>query len=240
MLHIEGSRHNFIYSYDIALMLSNRKIILVIILALVVCATAYILLVTIPRHVAEQSYEGARRIGRDVKALLQVTPQITVNSKIIVEQESEVLELASMSRQFHHTYTWTNTRLGSTKKIRVAGTFQSKAGFDLNEKFMIEIIDGKAVVELPEPKILSVELLGDIEFRDEQGLWNWVNAEDRSRAVNAFVTDARRYSEEFPATREVSDAVVEKLIQAINPHVRELEIRIGDEPIHVPALSDPG
>lgn len=221
-------------------MLSNRKIVLIILLSLVVGATAYILLVMIPRHVAEQSYEGARRIGRDVKALLQVTPQITVNSKIIVEQESEILELASVARQFHHTYTWTNTRLGSTKKIRVSGTFQSKTGFDLNEKFTIEIVDGKAVVELPSPRVLSVELLGDIEFRDEQGIWNWVNSEDRSQAVNAFIADARKYSEQFPGTKEASEAVVEKLVRAINPHVRELEIRIGDESILMPTLSDPG
>ena len=221
-------------------MFSNRKIVLVIVLLIVVCATAYVLLVAIPRRMAEQSYEGARRIGQDLKELLQVTPRISVNNKIIVEQETRILELASLAQQFHHTYTWRNTRLGSTKQIEVAGTFQSKAGFDLNENFTIEITDGKAVVQLPRPRILSVELVGNIEFRDEHGIWNWVNSEDRSRAVNAFMADARRYSEKNLDTKKVSDVVIDNLIGVISPHVRELEIRIGDEVITVPDLNVPG
>lgn len=221
-------------------MFSNRKIVLVIVLMIAVCATAYVLLVAIPRKMAEQSYEGARRIGHDLKEMFQVTPQITVNNKIIVEQESRVLELASLAQQFHHTYTWRNTRLGSTKTIEVSGTFRSKAGFDLNENFTIDITDGKAVVGLPPPRILSVEMLGNTEFRDEHGIWNWVNSEDRSRAVNAFMADARRYSEQRLDSKKVSDTVVDNLIQVISPHVRELEIRIGDDVIAVPELNDPG
>lgn len=215
-------------------MFSNRKIILAIVLMVVVCATAYILLVAIPRRMAEQSYEGARRIGHDLREMFQVTPQITVNNKIIVEKETSILELASLAQQFHHTYTWTNTRLGSTKEIEVKGTFQSKAGFNLNDKFVVEITDGKAVVELPEPKILSLELLGDIEFRDEHGLWNWVNSEDRSRAVNAFMADARRYSGEHLDTKKISDDMVAKLVNVMGPHVREMEIRIGGEVVPLP------
>jgi len=151
-----------------------------------------------------------------------------------------VLELASLAQQFHHTYTWRNTRLGSTKTIEVSGTFQSKAGFDLNENFTIDIKDGKAVVGLPPPRILSVEMLGNTEFRDEHGIWNWVNSEDRSRAVNAFMADARRYSEQRLDPKKVSDTVVDNLIRVISPHVRELEIRIGDEVMAVPELNDPG
>ena len=223
-----------------ASMFSPRKIILLIVLLLITCVTAYVLLVTIPRRMAEQTYAGARRIGQDLKEMFQVTPQISVNNRIIVEKEAKILELASLVRQSHHTYTWSNTRLGSTKQINVAGTFQSKAGFDLNERFVIEITDGKAVVELPPPEILSVELLGDIEFRDEHGIWNWVNSEDRSQAVSAFIADARKYSEEDLNSRQISDEMVEKLVAVIGPYVRDLEIRIGAEVIRVPALPDPG
>lgn len=228
------------HSFSPARMFSNRKIILVILLLMVVCATAWVLLVAIPRQMAEQSYEGARRIGRDLREMFQVTPQITVNNKIIVEQETTVFELASLARQFHHTYTWRNTRLGSTKQIEVSGTFQSKAGFDLHKSFTIDITDGKAVVGLPPAQILSVELLGDTEFRDEHGIWNWVNSEDRSRAINAFMTDARGYAEQSLDSKKVSGEVVKNLVRVIGPHVRELEIRIGDEVIAVPELNDPG
>jgi hypothetical protein len=217
----------------------NRTIILVVILLITVCITAYVLLVAIPRRMTEQSYEGARRIGRDLKELFQVTPEISVNNKIIVQQEAEIMELASLSQKFHHTYTWRNIRLGSTKEIEVSGTFESKAGFDLNEKFRIQITDGKATVQLPTPRLLSLELLGDIEFRDEHGYWNWVNAGDRTRAINAFMQDARRHANETLNSKKVNESTAGKLAQIIRAHVREVEIRAGGKVITPPSIDFP-
>jgi hypothetical protein len=65
-----------------------------------------------------------------------------------------VLELAVLSQNFGHTYTWTNTWLNSTKQIFITGTFEAKAGFDLRKKFSIELTDDKAYVTLPEPTLL--------------------------------------------------------------------------------------
>lgn len=130
-------------------MFSNRKILLIIVLLFAVCLAAYVLLVVIPRRVAEQSYDGARRIGQDIRELFQATPRITVNNRVIVERESDIFEIAAVSQRFHHTYRWKNTRFGSTKEIEVSGTFQSKAVYDINEAFTIDIKDGRAVVTLP-------------------------------------------------------------------------------------------
>lgn len=212
-------------------MFTNRKIFLVILLLITLCISAYVLLILIPRRLAEQSYEGARTMGRDLKEAFQFTPRITVNNKIIVQQQSGILELATLSQKFHRTYTWKNTRLGSTKEIEVSGTFVSKAGFDLNKEFLIRIEDGKATVEFPQPTILSIESLGDIQFRDENGYWNWVNEDDRTKAINAFTGDARRYAEDILSAKRAGDAITDKILRIIQPHVREVEIRIGDETI---------
>jgi hypothetical protein len=214
-------------------MFSNRKIVLTIVLLITVSITAYVLLIIIPRRFAEQSYEGARQIGKDLKDAFQFTPQIKVNNTIVVQQQTSIMELATLSQQFHHTYNWKNTWMGSTKEIAVSGTFEAKAGFDLNEKFNITIHKEKAIVIFPKPKILSVESMGDMQFRDEHGIWNWVSEEDRSRAVNAFTKDARRYSNQAPFVNDASKKMQEKLLQILKPHVKEVEIRIGDEKIDV-------
>lgn len=219
-------------------MFSNRKIILTIILLITVSLTAYVLVVIIPRHFAEQSYEGAKKIGRDLREIFQFTPEIRVNNTIVVQQQTSILELATLSQKFHHTYTWKNTWMGSTKEIEVSGTFDAKAGFDLHEKFNITIENEKAIVVFPQPKILSVEPQGDIKFKDEHGIWNWVDEADRSRAVNAFTQDARKYAAQASFVNDASREMQAKLLEILKPHVKEVEIRIGNERIDVELKKD--
>jgi hypothetical protein len=209
-------------------MFSNRKIILISILLIILSITTYVLLVFIPQRFAEQSYEGARKIGRDLREVFQFTPEIKVNNTIVVQQQASILELATISQRFHHKYNWKNTWMGSTKEIEVSGTFEAKAGFDLNEKFNISIDGEKAVVTFPEPKLLSVESLSNIQFRDEHGYWNWVHEEDRTRAVNAFTKDARKYASQAPFVNDATKIAQEKLVEILKPHVKEVEIHIGN------------
>lgn len=209
-------------------MFSNRKIILIIILLVTGSIAAYVLLVIIPRHLAEQTYDGARQIGRDLKEVFQFNPQIKVNQVVVLQQQSDVHELATLSQKFQHRYTWRNTLMHSTKEIKVTGTFDAKAGFDLKEKFTITIEDGKALVVFPEPKLLSIEMLGDLEFKDENGIWNWINEEDRSTAINAFTRDAKRYATSADFINDASKKLEASLIPILKNHVKEITITIGD------------
>jgi hypothetical protein len=67
-----------------------------------------------------------------------------VNNTVVLQQQTPILELATLSQNFRHEYEWTNTRLGSTKKIKIKGSFEAKAGFDLNKRFALEITEDKA------------------------------------------------------------------------------------------------
>ncbi|HEX5168440.1 MAG TPA: DUF4230 domain-containing protein [Cyclobacteriaceae bacterium] len=214
-------------------MFNNRKIILIILLLITASLAAYVLLIYIPTRFAAQSYEGAKQIGKDIREAFQFTPQISVNNTIVIQQQADILELATLSQKFHHTYTWKNTWMGSTKEIEVSGTFDAKAGFDLREKFNIVIEKQKAIVTFPKPKILSVESMGDIQFRDEHGIWNWVHEEDRARAVNAFTKDARRFASQAQFVNDASKNMQEKLIGILKPHVKEAELRIGEQRINI-------
>lgn len=209
-------------------MFANRKLILIIILLITICVTAYVIVVVIPSRLAERSYEGAKQIGRDISEAFQFTPEITVNNTVVLQQQTPILELATLSQKFQHQYEWTNTWLGSTKKINIRGSFEAKAGFNLNKKFSIEIHDEKAVVLLPKPELLSVESLSDVKFADENGAWNWVNMEDRAKAINAFTADARKYAAQAEFVTQAQESMEKKLTEILKLHGKEAEIRYSD------------
>lgn len=210
-------------------MFSNRKITLVIILLITLSLAAYVILVVIPTQLAERSYDGARRIGQDIREALQVTPTITVNNTVVLQQQTPVLELSTVSQSFRHEYEWINTWMGSTKKIEIAGTFEAKAGFNLQKKFQVDISEDKAIVTLPPPELLSLESNADITYRDENGIWNWVNQEDRTRATNAFITDARRYAQSSDIPSMAREHLEKQLTQIFSTHGLPVEFRYGPD-----------
>lgn len=197
----------------------SRYLKLGILLVVVGTIAAYVLLVVIPKR----SYETAKSIGKDFSEAFQFTPEVKVHNTIVLQQQTPILELATLKQQFQHRYNWTNTWMNSTKEIQIDGTFEAKCGFDLNKKFSIEINNNKAMVYLPEPNVLSVEPAGDMTFRDENGYWNWVNEQDRTNAVNAFITDARTYANQASFVQETKKATEEKIRDLLKAYVDEVE-----------------
>lgn len=206
------------------MMVSNKKIVLIILLLIAFSATAYFMLVIIPARLAQQTYDGARRIGKDIASAFQLTPEVIVNNTIVLQQKTPVLELATIKQQFQHQYAWKNTWAGSTKKINISAIFESKAGFDLNKRFSVALHNDHATVILPEPQVLSVELVGDVEFRDEHGIWNWVNQQDRANAIEAFQRDARTYAQQADFISLAKKNAEEKLAAILKAHGKTAEI----------------
>jgi hypothetical protein len=212
-------------------MLSNRKIILIIVLLVTLCLSAYVIIVIIPSRIAERTYAGAKKIGHDLQEIFHFTPEVKVNNTVVVQQQASVLELATLAQRFQHRYVWTHTWVKSTKKITITGTYQAKVGFDLRKKFVIDIKDEKAIVKLPMPQLLSLEPLGDIVFEDEHGIWNWVNAEDRSKAINAFHNNARTYAEKSEFIEDAKVKLEDQLKKILQPYVSEIQI-VYDETLN--------
>lgn len=209
----------------------SRNLKLLIALIVVGTIAAYIVLITIPTQLAQRSYEAAKTLGEDFRNAFQLTPEITVNNTIVLNQQTPVLELAVLSQNFEHRYMWENTWLGSTKQIAISGTFEAKAGFDLHQKFSITLKDDKAFVLLPEPKILSVESQGGITYRDEQGIWNWIDPEDRTAATNAFLNDARKYSEQAAFVQDAKLKMEERLNALLRRHAKEVVIQYSESEV---------
>ena len=202
----------------------SRNLKLLIALIIVATIASYVMLVIIPTQLAERGYEAAKTLGEDFKKAFQFTPEITVNNTVVLNQQAPILELAVLTQNFEHRYTWTNTWLNSTKQIFISGTFEAKAGFDLNQKFSIVLNDDKAIVNLPEPQILSIESKGDITYRDENGIWNWINTDDRTKATNAFIQDARTYATHAEFVKDAKEHMEKRLRSLLQPYAKEVVI----------------
>ena len=202
----------------------SRNLKLLIALVIIATISAYIIFVTIPTELARRSYEGARSLGDDIRKALHFTPEIRVNNTVVLNQQTSHLELSVLQQDFEHRYVWENSWLGSTKKIFITGRFSAKAGFDLHKKFVITLRDDKAFVTLPPPQILSVESYGGITYRDEQGIWNWVSVDDRTRATNAFIADARRSAAGAGFVDDAEVRIEEQLKMLLKPYAEEVVV----------------
>lgn len=203
----------------------SRNLKLLIVLIIVGAIATYVIFVTIPTQLTKRSYEAAKTLGEDFRKAFQFTPEITVDRTIVLNQQTPVLELAVLSQNFGHNYTWTNAWLGSTKQIFITGTFEAKAGFDLHQKFKITLIDDTAYVTLPEPTLLSLESQGDITYRDENGIWNWVDMNDRTKATNAFIKDAHEFAAQAAFVKDAQAKMETQIKVLLTPYAKEVVIQ---------------
>lgn len=206
-----------------------------LIIALLITGTiaAFVLFVIIPERMARSGYEAAKTLGEDFRKAFQFTPEVKVENTVVLNHQTSILELAVLTQNFRHQNDYTNTWMGSTKKINISGSFIAKVGFDLNQKFQITIQDKKAIVSLPEPQLLSIESGGDITYRDENGLWNWVSTDDRTAATNAFIKDAKVYAQQADFIKDARVRAEEQIRKVLAPHVDEVvfEYRVVISPM---------
>jgi hypothetical protein len=144
------------------------------------------------RATAEPAVELARRIADGVARRLRFHPEVRVGRETVLQAQMPALELATVRREFTHEYEWEHQWLGSTKRLRLRGTFAAKAGFDLHEDFYLELDprDSRVVLVWPEPRLLAVEMLS-YDAEETEGFWNKLSAEERTGAVNALLASAR-------------------------------------------------
>src|SRR5438034_8021741 len=95
----------------------------------------FVRLETWPARTAQQSTAELERLGKDLRAALidiaNLQPRITINNRVYMEQTKPVSELAIVSRRIEVEHEFLHTWVGSSKRVKLHGTFVAKAGFDL-------------------------------------------------------------------------------------------------------------
>ena len=203
---------------------------LVLIVLIIAGLIAYLFhrMETWPGRVAQQVREAFGEVA-------QLQPRITVKERVFFEQTASVLELVVASRTTHVERDFEHNWLGSTKRMRLSGSYDVRAGFDLTKPFNVSVDDNKVVVEVPPPRILSVDQK-DIEvLAFENGLWNRVQPQDLEAELRTLPLQARARATEAGLQKEALELFTTRLKERLGPKF-QVEVKVTTP---TPALSSP-
>src|SRR4029450_1668208 len=154
-------------------------------LALSVAMTILIIFLRLeswPARTARQSTAELERLGKNLPAafidIAHLQPRVTINDRVYMEQTMPVSELVVLSRRIEVEDEWLRTWGGSSRRIKLHGTFIAKAGFDLQQNLSIDIRPKEIIVRLPHAQILGVEQQQVDVLAFENGLWNRISGQD--------------------------------------------------------------
>jgi hypothetical protein len=173
--------------------------------------------------------DEARRIGSTIAAefdrTLKITPEVRVNSVVVVAASTPVTELVVLEKKALVRHAWSQTWLHSTKNFEIEATFTARAGFDLTEPFRVNIdpVTYNIETNLPSPRILSIGMNDVRVLRDEDGLWNKLTAEDRQQAFQALEKQAKKQFSDSPLLAETRLEAEKRLREILASSGRKIE-----------------
>ena len=186
----------------------------------------YIVIVKVPSDLARNTADGIRQF-------FNFTPQVRINQTIVIEQNTPILEFATVSREMFIDHTWQQSWLGSTKTIRIQGVFLAKAGFDLREPFRIDIekLPLRVVTWMPRAKLLSNEMKEYKVVKDEDGWWNKVTPQDREEALRQIRAEA--------IVKAERSGLLEESQSSVEARIREIVERNGSRVVFKNEKTEP-
>jgi hypothetical protein len=135
-----------------------------------------------PARTARQSIAELEKLGKNLGAafvdIAHLQPRITINNRVYMEQTTPVSELIVLSRRIEVEHEFLHTWVGSSKRVKLHGTFVAKGGFNLQQGLSIDVRPEQITVQLPHAEILGVEQQQLDVLAFENGLWNRISAQD--------------------------------------------------------------
>jgi hypothetical protein len=174
---------------------------------------------------SKQALVDAHKIRDAFVDLFQLQPKISVNETAVFDQTKTALELVVVDRDTDIAHDTAETWLGSTKTIRIHGTYRVKAGFDLSKTLEVSVAGQDVNIKVPKATILSVEALSITVDELRNGLWNKIQPQDIDRELNKMPELVRTKSAALPEEAE----------QAFT---RLLAEKLGDLHVHVQTQPD--
>ena len=177
-----------------------------------------------PARTAKQSTAELERVGRDLRdaffEVAQLQPRITINNRIYLEKTTATAQLAILSRQIEVEHELLHTWAGSTKRVKLHGTFSAKAGFDLQQDVAVDLRPDEITVRLPHASILGVEQTQTEVLAFENGLWNRISAADLEKELATLPDLARQKAAESGLLAEAETALQKQLEERVHAERR--------------------
>src|SRR5690349_14188187 len=172
---------------------------LTLVVLILAAAGAFIFwrLETWPARTIGQSTEDLERLGKDLRSafvdIAHLQPRITINNKTVVaENATPTAEPATLTKQLKVKREFAHTWAGSSKRIKLSGTFLVKAGFDLRQDVTVDVRPQEIVIQLPHAEIVGVEEQHVDVLALENGLWNRISGADLQNELAQLPEMARK------------------------------------------------
>ena len=180
--------------------------LLILLLLALLAVFVFYRLETWPGRTLDHGVTSLEQLGRKARdsfvELAHLQPKVTVNNRVYLEQATTVAELAVLARRVQVEHELMHTWAGSTKRVKLHGTYLVKAGFDLRKQFTVNVRPNEIVVELPHAQILSVEQEQVEVLTLENGLWNRISPDDIQSQLATLPEQARTKAAGLPAQAE--------------------------------------
>ena len=185
-----------------------------------VATLIFLRLETWPARTAQQGRAELERLSKDLRAafvdIAQLEPRITINNRIYMEQTRPVSELVVLSRRIEVEHEFLHSWVGSSKRVKLHGTFNAKAGFDLRQNVSIDIRSNEIIVQLPHAQVLGIEQ-GQVDILAfENGLWNRISGEDLQKELSILPRLAQEKATESGLPAEAEHALRQQIEQRIH------------------------
>jgi hypothetical protein len=173
-----------------------------------------------PARTARQSTAELERLGKNLRAafidIAHLQPRITINDRVYMEQATPVSELVVLSRRIEVEHELLHTWVGSSKRVKLHGTFIAKAGFDLRKGLSIDIRPDQIIVQLPHAQILGVEQQQVDVLAFENGLWNRISGQDVQSQLSVLPELAWKKATESGLPVQAEETLQQQLEQRIH------------------------
>lgn len=193
------------------------------VIALIIGAVVLIIFLRLenwPARTARQSTAELERLGKGLRAafidIAHLQPRITINDRVYMEQTTPVTELVVLSRRVEVEHELLHTWVGSSKRVKLHGTFIAKAGFDLRKGLAVDIRPQEIVVQLPHAQILGVEQQQVEVLAFENGLWNRISGQDVQSELSALPDLAWKKAAESGLSAQAEETLLQQLEQRIH------------------------
>ncbi|MEY2520617.1 MAG: hypothetical protein QOF24_2376 [Verrucomicrobiota bacterium] len=192
-------------------------------MALIVAAVVTLIFLRLeswPARTARQSTAEVERVARDVRdafvEVAQLQPRITINNRVYVERTTATAQLTILSRQIEVELEFLHTWAGSTKRMKLHGTFTAKAGFDLQHDVAVDLRPDEIAISLPHAIVLGVEQKQIEVLAFENGFWNRISAADLEGQLAVLPELARQKAAESGVLAEAETALQKQLDDRIH------------------------
>jgi hypothetical protein len=175
---------------------------------------------TWPARTAQQSTAELEKLGKDLRSafidIAHLQPRITINNRVYMEQTTPVSELVVLSRRIEVEHELLHTWVGSSKRVKLHGTFIVKAGFDLQQALSIDIRPNEIIVQLPHARILGIEQEQVDVLAFENGLWNRISGQDMQSELSNLPELAREKAAESDLPAEAERTLQQQIKERVH------------------------